>query len=125
MAQRRWSYVTGRDGLRHWYDANFAPEILVNVAIIPDAIDNITTKVDLLKYCYENGIKVTLPLRCTTHELTCSKGDIINGRRLKIRPKPNSNLRYILYNGRFLEPSGSRTTTQSRDFYWDTSHLLD
>ena len=24
----------------------------------PDAIDNITTKVDLLKYCHDNGIKV-------------------------------------------------------------------
>jgi tRNA threonylcarbamoyladenosine dehydratase len=26
---------------------------------VVDAIDNIQTKVDLLKYCYDNGIKVT------------------------------------------------------------------
>ena len=45
---------------------NFAQSYSFPLFLYEDAIDNIQTKVDLLKYCHDNGIKVFITRSCAT-----------------------------------------------------------
>jgi len=75
-----------------------------------DAIDNIQTKVDLLKYCHDNDIRVDLifmPQLFTD----AGQGFLFHGRGSQMRPNPNTNQRYLAYDLR--PPRTLRTQTSS------------
>jgi tRNA threonylcarbamoyladenosine dehydratase len=56
-----------------------------------DAIDNITTKVDLLKYCHDHKVKVQAFLVARNVFHLCFIGLFLDGCRSEIRPNTCSN----------------------------------
>jgi len=71
--------------------------LLAGVDWVIDAIDNIDTKVDLLKYCHDNHIKVLIATRFSM-SLDIYQGLFFDGSRCQIRSYPNPNQRYLLHN---------------------------
>lgn len=54
----KWADIDSRVDLWKADDVKAAEELLEGADWVIDAIDNITTKVDLLRFCYERNIKV-------------------------------------------------------------------
>lgn len=63
-----------------------------------DAIDNIGTKVELLKYCVEHNIKVRTFIHIFCVYPSHEPGLFVHGCKHKIRSDANSNCRYFRHN---------------------------
>ena len=67
--------------------------------ILLDAIDNIQTKVDLLKYCHDNKIKVLTSSFLPSSILSLVRlGILLHGGWRKMRPNTYTNFGHILYH---------------------------
>lgn len=83
-------WVVGMSQIEYHWSASYSWHIA-------DAIDNISTKVELLKYCHDNNIKVR-PLCVIMTEklcLTSPIGILLYGCWGKIRPYTHPNCRHL------------------------------
>ena len=102
------------------------PSIAVCSWCCKDAIDNITTKVDLLKYCHDHDIKVCpwCPFQ-PAKVLTQFLGLLLYGGRSEMWSHPSTNQWYIIHHLRSFGTVGTKAASSARCFFWNTCGLFD